>query len=157
MIYNSQIMPETFSQIYIQIVFAVKGRDSLIAPVWEDELYKYVTGIVQNKGQKMLSINGTEDQIHFFVRMKPNCCLSDLARKIKKSSNVFIKEKRLAQFPFQWQGGFGAFLYSHSALDRVIQYIRNQKKHHKKSRSKMNMWNFYASSMLNFGMKIFFE
>jgi len=86
-------VPSTFSQIYIQVVFAVKGRASLIHSSWEDELFKYITGIVQNKEQKMLAINGMPDHIHFLIGMRPSCCLSDLVREIKKSSNEFIKEK----------------------------------------------------------------
>ncbi len=121
----------TFSQIYIQVVFAVKGRNSLIYASWEEELYKYITGIVQNKGQKMLAINGIPDHIHFLIGMKPSCCLSDLVREVKKSSNTFIKEKKFSKFKFEWQEGYGAFSYSHSALDNVIAYVRNQKEHHK--------------------------
>ncbi len=122
----------TFSQIYIQIVFAVKGRNSLIMPSWEEELFKYITGIVQNKNQKMLAISGTKDHIHFLIGMKPSCCLSYLVREIKKSSNSFVNEKKFVKFKFDWQEGFGAFSYSHSALDNVIAYIQNQKDHHKK-------------------------
>ncbi len=124
-------MASTFSQIYIQIVFAVKGRNSLIKPSWEEELYKYITGIVQNKGQKMLAINGMPNHIHIFIGMRPSCCLSDLVREIKKSSNAFIKEKQFIKYKFEWQEGYGAFSYSHSALDNVIKYIKNQKEHHK--------------------------
>lgn len=86
-------MPGTFSQIYIQIVFAVKGRESLIHSSWEEELYKYISGIVRNKEQKLLAIDGMPDHIHILIGMKPSCCLSDLVREIKKSSNEFIKEK----------------------------------------------------------------
>ena len=125
-------MTGTFSQIYIQIVFAVKNRDALIRPEWEGELYKYITGIVQNKGQKMLAINSTNNHIHIFIGMKPNCCLSDLVREIKKSSNTFINEKRFTRYNFQWQEGYGVFSYSHSALNKVVRYIQNQKTHHKK-------------------------
>jgi REP element-mobilizing transposase RayT len=125
-------MPGTFSQIYIQIVFAVKGRDSLIHSSWEEELYKYITGIVRNKEQKMLAINGMPDHIHFLIGMKPSCCLSDVVREVKKSSNDFIKEKKLSQYKFNWQEGYGAFSYSHSNLDNVIGYIMNQKEHHNK-------------------------
>lgn len=124
-------MADTFSQIYIQTVFAVQNRNALIQSAWEEELYKYITGIVQNKGQKMLAINGTSNHIHFFIGMKPTCCLSDLVREIKKSSNSFIKEKQFTSFNFQWQEGFGAFSYSHSQLTDVIRYIENQKEHHK--------------------------
>lgn len=124
-------MPGTFSQIYIQIVFAVKGRDSLIMASWEEELYKYITGIVQNKEQKLLSINGMPDHIHILIGMKPSCCLSDMVREIKKSSSEFIKEKKFTKFKFQWQEGYGAFSYSHSNLDNVVKYIMNQKNHHR--------------------------
>lgn len=125
-------MVGTFSQIYIQIVFAVEHRESLISTEWEDELYKYITGIVQNKGQKMLAINGMPDHIHIFIGMKPSCCLSDLVREIKKSSNEFIKEKKFSKYKFNWQEGYGAFSYSHSAIDNVVKYVMNQKKHHRK-------------------------
>jgi putative transposase len=123
-------MAGTFSQIYIQVVFAVKGRESLISAPWEEELYKYISGIVKHKGQKMIVINGMPDHIHFLIGMKPTCCLSDLIREIKKSSNEFINEKRFVNRRFQWQEGFGAFSYSHSSLDNVISYIQNQKQHH---------------------------
>lgn len=122
----------TYSQIYIQVVFAVKGRESLVNTQWEEQLYKYITGIVQNKGQKMLAINGMPDHIHFLIGMKPTCCLSDLVREIKKSSNSLIKENKFTKFNFAWQEGFGAFSYSHSQIEDVCKYILNQKEHHKK-------------------------
>jgi REP element-mobilizing transposase RayT len=125
-------MPGTFSQIYIQVVFAVQNRESMIHTSWEEELYKYISGIIRNKEQKMLAINGMPDHIHFFIGMKPSCCLSDLVREIKKSSTVFIKEKNLSKFKFNWQEGYGAFSYSHSQIDSVVKYIINQKEHHKK-------------------------
>ena len=123
----------TYSQIYIHVVFAVRGRQNLIHPDWEEKLYKYITGIVQNKQQKMLAINGMPDHIHFLIGMKPSCCLSDLVREIKKSANEYIKTENLTKHKFHWQEGFGAFSYSHSHLDRVIKYIHNQKEHHKKT------------------------
>jgi REP element-mobilizing transposase RayT len=125
-------MPGTFSQIYIQIVFAVKNRDSLIQPSWEEELYKYISGILKNKQQKLIAINGMPDHIHLFIGMKPSCCLSDLVREIKKSSTEFINEKKFSKFKFNWQEGYGAFSYSHSHIDLVAKYVMNQKEHHKK-------------------------
>ncbi|MDD3489482.1 MAG: IS200/IS605 family transposase [Paludibacter sp.] len=125
-------MAGTFSQIYIQLVFAVKNRESLILPVWEEDLYKYISGIIRNKEQKMLAINGTANHIHILIGMKPNCCLSDLVREIKKSSNEFINENGFSKSKFQWQEGYGAFSYSHSSLDNVITYIANQKEHHRR-------------------------
>ncbi len=124
-------MPGTFSQIYIQIVFAVRNRESLIRSSWEQELYRYITGIIQNKGQKMLQINGMPDHIHFLMGMKPSCCLSDLIREVKKSSTDFIRENNYIRSKFQWQDGYGAFSYSHSSLDGVIRYIQFQKEHHR--------------------------
>jgi len=123
-------MAGTFSQIYMQVVFAVKNRNCLILPEWEERLYKYITGIVQSKGQKMLAINGISNHIHFCIGMKPSCCLSDLVREVKKSSNEFINEENFTRYKFSWQEGYGVFSYSHSHLDRVIRYIMNQKKHH---------------------------
>ena len=125
-------MSSTFSQIYIQIVFAVKGRQSLIQQSWEEELYKYITGIIQNKGQKILAINGMPDHVHILIGMKPSCNLSDLVREVKKASNGFINEKKFCPYKFEWQEGYGAFSYSHSALENVFGYIANQKEHHRK-------------------------
>ena len=125
-------MPGTFSQIYIQVVFAVQNREYMIQSSWEEELYKYISGIVKNKEQKMLAIHGMPDHIHFLIGMKPSCCLSDLVREVKKSSTEFIKEKKFSKFKFNWQEGYGAFSYSHSQIDSVVNYIMNQKAHHKK-------------------------
>src|SRR5262245_57785280 len=94
----SHLMPGTFSQIYIHVVFAVRGRESLIHHDWEERLYQYITGIVQKKEQKMLAINGMPDHIHFLIGMKPACSLSDLVREIKKSSNDLINENKLSKF-----------------------------------------------------------
>ena len=125
-------MPGTFSQIYVQIVFAVKGRESLISVHWEEELYKYITGIITNKEQKLLAINGMPDHIHILIGMRPSCCLSDLVREIKKASNEFVNQKIMVNQKFAWQEGYGAFSYSHSALGNVVTYIQNQKEHHQK-------------------------
>jgi REP element-mobilizing transposase RayT len=147
----------TYSQIYIQTIFAVKGRDSLIRPEWEERLYKYITGIVQNKGQKMLAINGIPNHIHFLIGMKPSCCLSDLVREIKKSSNEFINKSNFSKFKFNWQEGFGAFSYSHSQLDDVIAYIMNQKEHHKKKTFKEEYTDFLKQFNVEYDEQYLFE
>ena len=147
----------TYSQIYIQTIFAVKGRDGLIQPAWEERLYKYITGIVQNKGQKMLAINGIPNHIHFLIGMKPSCCLSDLVREIKKSSNEFINDNKLPKFKFNWQEGFGAFSYSHSQLDNVIAYIMNQKEHHKKKTFKEEYTDFLKQFNVEYDEQYLFE
>jgi putative transposase len=150
-------MADTYSQIYIQVVFAVKKRNALIKPTWEEELYKYITGIVQNKGQKMLAINGTNNHIHIFIGMKPTCCLSDLVREVKKSSDAFIKEMKFTQYNFQWQEGFGAFSYSQSQLSDVIQYIEKQKEHHTKKTFKEEYLAFLKAFELEFKDEYLFE
>ena len=147
----------TYSQIYIQIVFAVKGRNNLICDSWEEDLYKYITGIVQNKEQKMLAINGMSDHIHFLIGMKPSCCLSDLVREIKKSSNLFINEKRFIKSKFEWQSGYGAFSYSRSALDNVIAYIMNQKNHHKKKTFREEYIEFLQKFQIEYNDEYLFE
>ncbi|MBW7887900.1 MAG: IS200/IS605 family transposase [Bacteroidetes bacterium] len=150
-------MPGTFSQIYIQVVFAVKGRDSLIHSTWEEELYKYISGIVRNKEQKMLAINGMSDHIHFIIGMKPSCCLSDLVREIKKSSNEFINEKKFSNYKFSWQEGYGAFSYSRSALDDVIKYVANQKEHHRKKTFREEYLGFLKKFEVEFKDEYLFE
>jgi putative transposase len=150
-------MSDTFTQIYIHIVFAVQNRNALIHKSWEEELYKYISGIVQNKGQKMLSINGTSNHIHFLIGLKPTCCLSDLVREIKKSTNTFVKERKFTHSNFQWQEGFGAFSYSHSQLTDVIQYIINQKEHHKKLTFRDEYLAFLKAFEIEFKVQYLFE
>ncbi len=147
----------TFSQIYIQVVFAVKNRDALIAASWEERLYQYITGIVQNKGQKMLAINGMPDHIHFFIGMKPSCCLSDLVREVKKASNEMINENKLSKFKFNWQEGYGAFSYSHSHIDNVAKYVMNQKEHHKKISFKEEYIDFLKKFEIEYDEKYLFD
>ena len=147
----------TFSQIYIQIVFAVKGRQNLILPSWEDELYKYITGVIQNKGQKLIAINGMPDHIHILIGMKPICCLSDLVREVKKSTNSFIKEKNFVKCNFQWQEGFGAFSYSQSSLNNVIKYIDNQKEHHRKASFKEEYIDFLKKYEVEYKEEYLFD
>ena len=125
-------MADTFSQIYIHVIFAVKGRENQINQFWEEELYKYISGTVKNKDQKLIAINGMPDHIHLLLGLKPSCCLSNLVREIKKSSDNFIKEKKFTKSKFQWQQGFGAFSSNHSGLGNIINYINNQKNHHTK-------------------------
>jgi putative transposase len=147
----------TYSQIYIQIVFAVKNRDALIDVSWEERLYQYITGIVQNKGQKMIAINGMPNHIHIFIGLKPSCCLSDLVREIKKSSNEFIAENKLIAHKFNWQEGFGAFSYSHSQIDSVYKYVMNQKEHHNKVTFKEEYVDFLKKFEISYDEKYLFD
>jgi putative transposase len=141
-------MANTFSQIYVQAVFAVALRQSLIKPDLKEELQKYITGIVQNKGQKLIEINCMPDHAHLLIGLKPAIALSDLIREVKSSSTEFINRRKLVRGRFSWQEGFGAFSYSQSHLDVVIRYIRNQEQHHSKSTFK----NEYLSLLSRFGV-----
>src|SRR5436305_2689576 len=125
-------MANTFSQIYIQTVFAVDGRLSLIRPEFKEELYKYMTGIVRNSKQKLIAINGMSDHVHILIGLKPSMALADLIQDIKVDSSKFINKKNWVRGRFNWQEGYGAFSYGHSQLDKIITYIRNQEKHHQK-------------------------
>ena len=125
-------MANTYTQIYLHVVFSVKGRQNLIQKDWKEEMYKYICGIVNEKKQKVYAIGGVADHIHILVSIKPNTALSDLVRDIKANSSKWINEKGLVKRKFQWQEGFGAFSYGQSQLDNVIAYINNQEQHHKK-------------------------
>ena len=149
-------MSSTYSQIYIQVVFAVKGRHSLINNSWEEDLYRYATGIVQGKEQKMLAIHGMPDHLHFLIGMKPSCCLSDLVREVKKSSNDFIRTEGFCK-SFSWQEGYGAFSYSHSQLTQVINYILNQKLHHQRKSFKSEYLELLQKFEIPFEEKYLFE
>jgi REP element-mobilizing transposase RayT len=125
-------MTGTYSQIYLQVVFAVKGRENLIAQSWKDELHKYISGIIKEKEQKPIIVNGMPDHIHAFIGLKPSMRISDLVRDIKNNSSKFINEKGWIKGKFSWQEGYGVFSYSHSHIDRVYRYILNQEEHHRK-------------------------
>jgi len=123
-------MANTFSQIYIQAVFAVSNRESLLKPAFKEEVYKYISGIVRNQGQKLISINGIADHVHILIGLRPPITLADLMRDIKADSSNFINKHKWVHGRFSWQDGYGAFSYGHSQLDTVIRYIQNQEKHH---------------------------
>src|SRR6266446_6294471 len=125
-------MANTFTQIYIQTVFAVNGRESLIRGEFKEELYKYITGIVRNNGSKLISINGMPDHIHILIGWKPSTPLPDLVRDIKSDSSNFVNENKWVHGRFNWQEGYGAFSYGHSQLDTIIRYIQNQEYHHRR-------------------------
>ena len=125
-------MANTYTQIYIQYVFAVQNRISLIKNEWKDELYKYMSGIINQHEHKLLSIGGMTDHIHALVSMHPKQAPSDLMYELKRSSSLWINENKFVVGKFSWQEGFGAFSYSQSQISRVSKYIENQETHHKK-------------------------
>src|ERR1700748_609657 len=125
-------MPNTYSQIHIQCVMAVKYRQALIESSWKEQLHKYITGIVQNHGHKLIAINSMPDHLHLFIGFRPNQSLSDLMRLVKGESSEWINKQNFTQATFRWQEGYGAFSYSRSHVQTVTDYVMNQEEHHRK-------------------------
>ena len=125
-------MPNTYIQIHIHFVFAVKFRQYLIQNNWKEELYKYISGIIQNNNHKLIIINGMPDHIHILIGMRPTQSISNLMKDVKQFSSKWINEKKFINGRFEWQEGYGAFSYSKSQLKNVINYIENQEEHHRK-------------------------
>jgi putative transposase len=150
-------MPNTYSQIYIQIVFAVKGRENLISKSKQEEIHKYISGIVQKRDQKLLSIFCMPDHCHLLVGMKPSISISDLVRDIKAGSSKFINDSKWLNGKFNWQEGFGAFSYSKSQIDPVCNYILNQEKHHKTKSFKDEYLDLLKEFEVEFEEKYLFE
>lgn len=150
-------MANIYSQIYIHIVFAVQGRQNLIPKTIRKKLHKYITGIVQNRNQKMLAIFCMPDHTYMLVGMKPDINISDLTRDVKAISSKFINDNRFIKGKFNWQVGFGAFSYSKSQIDSVIKYILNQEQHHKKKSSKEEYLGLLEKFGIEYDEKYLFE
>ncbi len=127
-------MANTYTRLYVHVIFAVQGRQCLIPAHHREEINKYITGIVQSRGHKMLAIDSVGDHVHMFIGLNPSCALSDLVRDVKSGSSGFINERRWFMGRFSWQEGYGAFSYAHSDLGTIINYIRNQQEHHHRTR-----------------------
>jgi len=150
-------MANTYTQIYIHIVFSVQGRQSLIKKEWKERLHKYITGIVKNEKQKLIVINSMPDHIHMLIGMKPDIALSGLIRDVKSNSSKFINEEHLTRGRFNWQEGFGAFSYSHSQLDTVIRYIQNQERHHERKTFRQEYLEILKKFAVDYDDKYVFE
>ena len=132
-------MPGSFSQIYVHVVFAVKGRGNILHKEWRHDVFKYMAGIIKNKGQKPIIVNGVSDHVHLFIGLKPSISISDLIRDVKNNTTNFINEKKLIKGKFAWQSGFAVFSYSQSQVKKVYRYILNQKSIIKKRPSEKNI------------------
>jgi putative transposase len=135
-------MANTYTQIHIQCVAAVKYRRSLIEKEWKELLHKYITGIVQNHGHKMLAINSMPDHLHFLFGFRPDQSLSDLMRFVKGDSSEWLNNQKICKENFRWQEGFGAFSYSKSQIPMIASYIHNQEEHHRKKHFWKNITNY---------------
>jgi len=150
-------MPNTYSQIYIQIVFSVQGRANLIPEKRREELHKFITGIAQKRGQKMLAIFCMPDHTHILIGLTPDMPISNLVRDIKSGSSKFINDNNWLKGKFNWQEGFGAFSYSRSQIDSVIKYILNQEEHHKKKTFKEEYLEFLKKFEIEYDEKYLFD
>lgn len=150
-------MAGTYSQIYVQIIFAVKGRENLIARHWRSDLHKYITGIIKGKEQKSIIVNGVADHIHCFIGLRPSMSISDLTRDIKNNSSKFVNENKWVKGKFQWQDGYGAFSYSHSQIQQVYDYILNQEEHHEKKTFKEEYLGFLDKFQIEYKPEFLFD
>ena len=150
-------MADTYSQIYIQIVFAVQGRQNLIQKQNKEELQKFMTGIVREREQKPLAVHCMPDHTHILIGLKPSMPLSDLVRDVKSGSSNFIQQKRWVVGRFGWQEGFGAFSYGHSQIGSVVRYIQNQPEHHNQRSFRHEYLQFLRRFEINHNEKFIFK
>jgi putative transposase len=150
-------MANTFSQIYLQFVFAVQNRQSLIAKEHKEELHKYITALVQKRKAKMLAINCMPDHTHLFVGFKPTILISDFVKEIKVESNEFVNDKNWTKGKFNWQEGYGVFSYSQSHIDKVIKYVLNQEAHHQRKTFKQEYLNLLEKFEIPFDERYLFD
>jgi REP element-mobilizing transposase RayT len=123
-------MANTYTQFNIHAVFAVKGRQNLLVDKFRIELFQYIHGILKNRGQYPLAVNGYKDHVHIFFELHPSSCISDIMRDVKASASKWINENKFVVGNFSWQEGYGGFSYSRTQRDNVINYIMDQEKHH---------------------------
>ena len=150
-------MPNTYTQLFVQIVFAVNGRQNLVQEQHREELHKYITGIVQKRTHKMLAIFCMPDHLHLLTGLQPSMSVSDLTRDIKAGSSGFINEQRWIRGRFNWQEGFGAFSYSRSQIDTIIKYILNQEEHHRKKKFREEYIELLEEFGVEYNEKYLFE
>lgn len=150
-------MANTFTQIHIHFVFAVKFRDGIIQSKWKEDLYKYMSGIIQNNNHKLLAINGMPDHIHILIGLRPSQSISDLMKEVKQSSSKWINQNKLTNGHFEWQEGYGAFSYSKSQINQVVSYIQNQELHHKKKTFKEEYLDFLLKFEIDYDEKFIFK
>ncbi len=147
-------MSDTYTQLYIQLVFSVKNRQNFIQHRWKDQLYKYITSVIQHDSHKMLAINGMPDHTHIFFGLNPAIGISDVVKDVKRATNNWINNNKLVTGTFAWQTGYGAFSYSHSHIHQVCNYIEKQEHYHAKISFKEEYTAFLKASILNSKMNI---
>ena len=150
-------MANTYSQIYVQVVFAVQNRESLIGSKWKDELYRYLVGIIQNHHHKVIAINGMPDHVHILIGLRPNQSSSDLMQKVKGDSSKWIHQKGFVTGKFSWQEGYGVFSYRKSQVNDVIEYIKRQEIHHQRKTFKEEYQQFLEKFEVDYDERFVFK
>lgn len=150
-------MANTYTQIHIHFVFAVKFRQAIIHNDWREELYKYIAGIIKNNNHKLLAINGVSDHVHVLIGIRPAQSISDLMKNIKQDSSKWINTNKFLKIHFEWQEGYGAFSYSKSQLNAVVNYIENQEVHHKKKTFREEYIDFLEKFEIDYDEKFIFK
>lgn len=149
--------PGRFTQLYIQLVIAVKHRNNLLIKEIRPQVFSYIGGIIKDLGHKTIIVNGVSDHVHIFLGLNPNVSISDTVHDIKRSSSIFIKDNKLSNFKFNWQDGYGAFSYSKSHIDNVYKYIQNQEQHHKKEKFRTEYIKFLQKFDIEYDEKYLFD
>jgi len=150
-------MSNTYTKIYIQTVFAVKNRNALIRKTWKERLHKYITGIIQNMGHKLIAVNSVHNHIHIFIGYKPHMAFSDIVRDVKSNSTLFINDEIRLPKKFYWQEGYGAFSYSEAQIDNVVKYILNQEEHHRTKTFREEYLSFLKEFRIEYDEKYLFD
>lgn len=149
--------PGTFTQLYIQVVFAVKNRDALLSNRIRKRVFEYISGIITNMQHKSIIVNGVSNHVHILIGLNPSKSISETVREIKRCSSLFINTEKLCAGKFEWQEGYGAFTYSRSQLDDVYKYILNQEEHHSKKSFKEEYLQFLKKYEVEYDERFLFE
>ena len=150
-------MANTYSQIHVQVVFAVQNRESLIGGKWKDELYRYLVGIIQNHQHKVIAINGMPDHVHILIGLRPSQSISELIKIVKGDSSKWIHQKGFVMRKFSWQEGYGAFSYGKSQVNDVIEYIKRQEIHHQRKTFKEEYQQFLEKFEVDYDERFVFR
>jgi REP element-mobilizing transposase RayT len=150
-------MANTYHQIYLQIVFAVKYRHAVIDKTWRAQLFGVIGNLINENNCKTIIVNGVEDHVHCFIGLRPVVSLSELMKTVKAKSSKYINDKKLAPQRFEWQEGYGVFSYSQSQVERVYNYIQNQEAHHKKQTFKDEYLTFLKKFKIEYDEQYIFQ
>jgi REP element-mobilizing transposase RayT len=149
--------PGTFTQMYVQLVFAVKNRDAVLKKDFRERVFEYMSGIITNLKHKSMIINGTSNHVHILFGLNPSVSVSDTVHDIKRSSSLFINNEKLCPFRFSWQEGYAGFTYSRSQIADVYYYIENQESHHKKRTFREEYIDILTKNEIEFDQQFIFD